>query len=200
MKRLRRYRVDASVTVYVETTEGSSAAAHRALEVLKQHAGYSVRAKQVTAIRYPMPIGALRWKRGLLATRWAEHRALNVGQGRGSWWITDGHVMLATTAQAQPARGGRVMIDGAIDAVLDPVMKRRMRKVKEWIDSAEPGAVRAKWWKPGVGVNRRFVTLVESSMPVTWFATGGLDAIVAKDSEGQLVALVMPMTVKVEGD
>lgn len=187
---MRLYRIDASVTLYVRAE--SRAEANAALADLGENLdepgeSLRVRSARIRRIKYPMPKGAGAWAPALREMRWRERQHISVGTALGSWWLTDGVVMLRCDGPCAPARGGRVIPSKHLRAVATTARAAKCEAI--WRTHDEGRMLRSG----DVGVNPAFVQMVRQTYPTAkWWTSGPLEPIAAK-VRGRLVAVVMPM-------
>lgn len=137
---------------------------------------------------YPVPPGVGHWGPLLARTRVAETQRRTVCEWDGSWWWSNGHFALRVEGPCVPENGGGVQ---DIGRAIHPNLPRTQA---EWVDGTGGDA---KAYRSGrVGISREYRELVDDGAPgCTWWIGTANDPILAKDADGRIVAVVMPMAV-----
>lgn len=186
---MRLYRIDASVTLYVraESRDEADAALANPGDLDEPGESLRVRSARIRRIKYPMPKGAGAWGPVLREMRWRERQHISVGKALGSWWLTDGYVMLRCDGPCEPVRGGRVIPTAHFRQALKAARAATREAIWRTHDAG-------RMLRSGdVGVNPAFVQMVNQTHPTAkWWTSGPLEPIAAKVS-GRLVAVVMPI-------
>lgn len=137
---------------------------------------------------YAMPPGVGSWGPHLEAIRLADDEPRHVGEWDGAWWWGNKHLVLRCPGPCVPEHGGSRHDIGAIRGVVAE------KAPATWVDCTGDDA---KAFRCGnVGISRVYRALVEAGAPgCSWWVGGPRDPILAKDSSGRIVAIVMPMAV-----
>ncbi len=137
---------------------------------------------------YAVPPGVGPWAPHLEAIRLADGDRRHVGEYDGAWWWGNGHLLLRCPGPCVPENGGAAHDIGTIQGVADE------KTAAIWADGTGDDV---KAYRCGnVGISRVYHALVEAGAPgCSWWVGGRHDPILAKGASGQIVAIVMPMTV-----
>lgn len=141
---------------------------------------------------YPVPAGVGAWGPHLESIRLAEDDKRHVGEWDGAWWWGNGHMLLRCPGPCVPENGGGVQVVVSIPRLVTE------RTQAEWVDGTgdDAKAYRSGSGRGTVGISRVYRALVEAGAPgCSWWVGHRHDPILAKDSDGRTVAIVMPMTV-----
>jgi hypothetical protein len=201
---MKRYTIEAMVHVDIEAEDAETAYEHfgDALEEIKGCRDFSVQKVEQKEVAYFWPKGAERWAVAARNIRLGEEPyaapVTIVGKYDGSWWWSNGHVLLRCDGEVLSGDGPsfRVLPDG--EMVKAFAMKKK-RRPSEWsaVYPTKRGYTRGRvaCEDSGIGIDQRYYALVADTLGEghTWHIGKPFDPMHITDREGRLMAVVMPM-------
>ncbi len=203
---MKRFRIEAMISLEVEAADETEAWDEVALSL--EHPSirdWANQASETTEIKYEgLPAsGADRWA-AAAAAAWLDHddrdwRGQRFGMYDGSWWWTNGHLMLRCDG-APPTEGSRW--SRVPDETIATAIKLDTPRLEtSWTDALKSTVGNTREFgrralaAPAAVVQERYFAIVADSLPGGTWSCGLTQEtpFLAHDVEGRLMAVVMPM-------
>ncbi len=200
---MNRYKVTATITVDVTATDVDDAtdivacAVRRAENVNDSTCDIT----STELIPYHVPAGAERWAAAAKRRRFDDTKP-DGGRRRlviheGNWWWTNGHIALLCEG-APPPESDWEYIDRDVPKSFAFDADRKVTawgvEVKELNAWRTPMTALRAFANHDVALQKKYHDLIVESVPgCTWHIAGERDPIHARDVEGKVVAVVMPV-------
>jgi len=200
---MKRFTIEALVWVDIEAEDAETAYEnfYDGLERIEGTRDCSVSRVEQEEVPYTVPEGMGRWSAAMINVRLGEEvgaRSAGPVEGTydGSWWWSNGHVLLRCEGPAPTGDDWKHLTPAELEKAIVPKAKRRPTAWGDVVVS-ESGFVHARIAAedPHIGIQQRYHSTIEESLGpcVTWRVGKKTEPMHAFDSEGRLMAVVMPM-------
>ena len=199
---MKRYTIDAMLHVDIEAADAEEAYE----KVCDWLDTFEVRDVTIGMVKqeevpYAVPDGMQRWADAMVNVRLGEEvgaRSEGPVEGTydGSWWWSNGHVLLRCEGPAPTGDDWKHLTEAEIVKAIAPATKRRPTT---WGDVVEQGRshVRVSALDEALGIQQRYHSTIEASLGpgAVWLVGKKTDPMHVVDSEGRLMAVAMGMLV-----